>query len=275
MVLLRVALGQMSSLPANPDANLKIIEGMCERAQEDNVDLIIFPELSVTGYLMHDEVFNLAEKIPEGNLTQKLRKIANRTNVSILAGLPEKERPGVLYNSAVFVQPNSETYTTRKILLPNHSVFNEKRYFKPAEEIKTTPSPWGGLGVQICYDLFSPEISRFHALNGSPLLICLSASPGVRQQLFESFIKARAAENASFLIYVNQAGVQDDLIFWGGSEVCDPSGKQLLKLKYDEPDYGVVEIDLSQVDRTRTFIPTIRDAPGWIYTDLKEAQARR
>jgi predicted amidohydrolase len=272
---LRIALGQVSSMPAKPEENLKTIEGLCERAQEDNVDLIIFPELSVTGYLMHDEVINLAEKVPEGSMTQKLIKIAKKTNVSILAGLPEKERPGILYNSAVFVQPNGETQTTRKILLPNHSVFNEKRYFKPAEEIKTTPSPWGPLGVQICYDLFAPEISRYHALNGSPLLICLSASPGVRQQLFESFIKARAAENASFVIYVNQSGVQDDLIFWGGSEVCDPSGKQLLKLKYDEPDYGVVEIDLSQVDRTRTFIPTIRDAPGWIYNDLKEAHARR
>jgi predicted amidohydrolase len=124
----------------------------------------------------------------------------------------------------------------------------------------------------ICYDLFSPEIARYLALEGAEIILCPSASPGVRQGFFETFTQSRSMENAVFVVYVNQCGIHEDLTFWGGSEVRDPAGASLLKLRYDAEDFGVAELDLSaDLRRIRPFVPTLRDQPGWLYVALNEA----
>jgi len=218
---------------------------------------------------MHDDVFNLAEEVPTGPLSKKITKIAETNNCYLVIGIPEISVPGVLYNSAVFFGPEGFLGKGRKIFIPNHSVFNERRYFRSATTINVIESPFGKIGLQICYDLFSPEITRAHALLGAHTSICISASPGVRRQYFESFLPARAMENTINMVYVNQSGIQDDLVFWGGSEVRNATGKQVIKLKYDEPDFGIAQLD-TDVRTARPFVPTLRDVPPWIYSKLEK-----
>jgi predicted amidohydrolase len=189
----------------------------------------------------------------------------------LVAGLPESSLPGLLYNSAVMFGPDGYLGRSRKILLPNHSVFNERRYFRSAPSINVIDTPLGKFGLQICYDIFSPEITRAHTLLGAHTSICISASPGVRRQYFESFIPARAMENTINFVYVNQSGIQDDLIFWGGSEARSATGKQLLKLRYDEPDFGITTISPTTSKNAKNFVPTLRDVPPWIYRELEES----
>jgi predicted amidohydrolase len=76
-------------------------------------------------------------------------------------------------------------------------------------------------------------------------------------------------ENGINMVYVNQAGIQDDLVFWGGSEVLTATGSQVLKLKYDEPDFGVVELDSRSAKHSKNFVPTLKDVPPWIYSTLE------
>ena len=224
-----------------------------------------------TGYLMHDDIYQLAEPIPTGAMSQQLEQIAKKNKCYLVAGLPESSLPGLLYNSAVMFGPDGYLGRSRKILLPNHSVFNERRYFRSAPNINIIDTPLGKFGLQICYDIFSPEITRAHALLGAHTSICISASPGVRRQYFESFIPARAMENTVNFIYVNQSGIQDDLIFWGGSEARSATGKQLLKLRYDEPDFGITTISPITSKNAKNFVPTLRDVPPWIYRELEES----
>ncbi|MHA2203480.1 MAG: carbon-nitrogen hydrolase family protein [Candidatus Hodarchaeales archaeon] len=266
-----IAAAQIQSHQADPHSNLEKISKICQRKDvaADPNTIVVFPELAVTGYLMHDDVFNLAEEVPTGPLSQKIAKIAETNNCYLVVGIPEISVPGVLYNSAVFFGPEGFLGKGRKIFIPNHSVFNERRYFRSATSINVVDSPFGKIGLQICYDLFSPEITRAHALLGAHTSICISASPGVRRQYFESFLPARAMENTINMVYVNQSGIQDDIVFWGGSEIRNATGNQLIKLKYDEPDFGIAQLN-SDVSKSRPFVPTLRDVPPWIYSKLKK-----
>ena len=269
----RVAMAQIRSHQADPITNLNTIAKICAKPeiQHELPTIVIFPELSVTGYLMHDDVYQLAESVPSGSLSQKLAQIAEKNNCYLIAGLPESSLPGLLYNTAVTFGPKGFIGKNRKIFLPNHSVFNERRYFRSAPTINVVDTPFGKLGVQICYDIFSPEITRAHALLGAHTSICISASPGVRRHYFESFIPARAMENTINFVYVNQSGIQDDLVFWGGSEVRSATGKQLLKLRYDEPDFGISTLSVKSSQDSKNFVPTLKDLPPWIFKKLEES----
>jgi len=268
----KIALGQIKSRQADPSHNLNEIAKICERSEisEDPHTIVVFPELSVSGYLMHDDIFELAEEVPNGPLSLRLAEIAHENRCYLVAGLPEYSVPGVIYNTAVFFGPNGFLGKGRKILVPNHSVFNERRYFRSASTISVVDTPLGKFGLQICYDLFSPEITRFHALKGAHTSICISASPGIRRQYFETFLPARAMENTINMVYVNQSGIQDDLIFWGGSEVRSATGSQVIKLDYDNPSFGIAQLDTESSRTSKSFVPTLRDVPPWIYPKLEK-----
>ncbi len=269
----RVALAQTHSHQADPTSNLQIISEICEKIDfdEEIPTIVVFPELSVTGYLMHDDVYQLAEPIPSGPFSQELARISQKNSCYLIAGMPESSIPGLLYNTAVMFGPEGFIGKSRKIFLPNHSVFNERRYFRSSPTINVMDTPMGKIGMQICYDIFSPEITRAHALLGAHTSICISASPGVRRQYFETFIPARAMENTINFVYVNQSGIQDDLIFWGGSEVRSATGKQIAKLEYNKPDFEVCTLSTDSSQSAKNFVPTLKDLPSWIFKTIEES----
>jgi predicted amidohydrolase len=107
-------------------------------------------------------------------------------------------------------------------------------------------------------------------LKGAQLIICISASPAVRRGYFEILTSARALENTAFLAYVNLAGVEDGLQFWGGSRLVGPTGDVLAKAKYDEEDFVVCELDFGDLKAAETFIPTLRDLRPELFDKLKQ-----
>jgi predicted amidohydrolase len=154
--------------------------------------------------------------------------------------------------------------------LPTHSVFEEKRYFRPGYQTAAFQTDVGNIGLCICYDIFFPEVVRLIRLKGAQLIVCISASPAVRRSYFETFTCARALENTAYLAYVNLAGVQDGLQFWGGSRLVSPNGDVLAKAKYDEEDFLLCEVDYSELRTAETFIPTLRDLRPELFDKLKE-----
>jgi predicted amidohydrolase len=154
--------------------------------------------------------------------------------------------------------------------LPTHSVFEEKRYFRPGYEVATFQTDIGNIGLSICYDVFFPEVYRLTRLKGAQLMVCISASPAVRRSYFEILTSARALENTAFLAYVNLAGVEDGLQFWGGSRLVCPTGDVVAKAKYDVEDFVVCDVDFSDLRSAETFIPTLRDLRPELFDKLKE-----
>jgi predicted amidohydrolase len=154
--------------------------------------------------------------------------------------------------------------------LPTHSVFEEKRYFRLGYQTAAFNTTVGNIGLCICYDIFFPEVCRLIRLKGAQLIVAISASPAVRKSYFEVLTAARAIENTAFLAYVNLAGVEEGLQFWGGSRLVSPTGEILAKAKYDEEDFVTCEVDYGDMRPAETFIPTLRDLRPELFEELKE-----
>jgi len=207
---IKLALAQISARRENKEENLGKIEELTTQARMQGADIAIFPEMCLTGYVIKDQVYELAETVP-GPSTRRVAALAKKTGMHIIFGMPalsEKSR-ATLYNTAVFVGPEGLIGTYHKMYLPTHSVFEEKRYFRPGYQPATFSTTLGNIGLCICYDLFFPEVTRLARLAGAQLLVCISASPAVRRNYFETLAAARALENTAYLAYVNLAGVED------------------------------------------------------------------
>jgi predicted amidohydrolase len=268
---IKLALAQISSKRESKTENLLKIEKLTLKAKQQGADLIIFPEMSLTGYVLLDQVYELAETIP-GPSTQKIEALAKKTGMYIVFGMPElsEKTQATVFNTAVLVGPQGLIGKYRKMYLPTHSVFEEKRYFRPGYEPAAFQTDIGNIGLSICYDVFFPEVFRLARLKGAQLIICISASPAVRRGYFEILTSARALENTAFLAYVNLAGVEDGLQFWGGSRLVGPTGDVFAKAKYDEEDFVVCEVDFGDLKAAETFIPTLRDLRPELFDKLKE-----
>jgi predicted amidohydrolase len=267
----RIALAQISCKRANKEENLKKMEEIVKKFKDQSVDLVIFPELSLTGYVVRDQIYELAEIIP-GPSTYAVEKIAEKTQTHIILGMPEvsEKTKATIYNTAVLVGPKGYIGKYRKMYLPTHSVFEEKRYFRPGYQSAVFNTELGRLGLIICYDIFFPEVSRLTRLKGAQLIVCISASPAVRKTFFEILTAARAIENTTFLAYVNLVGIEDGLQFWGGSRLIAPSGRVLAKAKYDEEDFVICDVDYRDIKPIETFVPTLKDLRPELFDELKK-----
>jgi predicted amidohydrolase len=267
-----IALGQISCQVGNKKRNLEVMEKRIKQAKKTGAKLIAFPELSLTGYTVRDRSYELAEPVPKGDSVREIERIAKNEDVHIVFGAIEKSAKtgAVLHNSAVLVSPKGYVGKYRKMFLPTHSVFEEKRYFRPGYQANIFETEVGKIGMMICYDIYFPEITRLLCLKGANLIICISASPSVRRGFFETLTAARAIENGAFLAYVNLAGIEDGLQFWGGSRIIAPSGSIITQAKYDVDDLIHATIDYSDMDRVRAWVPALRDLRPEIFTSLRE-----
>ena len=155
---IKLALAQISSKRESKRENLLKIEKLTLKAKQQGADLIIFPEMSLTGYVLLDQVYELAETIP-GPSTQKIEALAKKTGMHIVFGMPElsEKTQATVFNTAVCVGPQGLIGKYRKMYLPTHSVFEEKRYFRPGYETAAFQTELGNIGLTICYDVFFPR----------------------------------------------------------------------------------------------------------------------
>ena len=267
---IKLALCQISSKREDKEANLRKIENLTLKAKNRGADLAIFPEMSLTGYVILDQVYEQAEPVP-GPSVSRVEELAEKAGIHVIFGMPElsEKTKGTIYNTAVLVGPKGFIGKYRKMYLPTHSVFEEKRYFRPGYEPAAFQTEIGNIGLTICYDVFFPEVFRLARLKGAQLIVCISASPAVRRGYFEILTAARALENTSFLAYVNLAGVEDGLQFWGGSRLVCPTGDVAAEAKYDLEDFVVCDVDFDDLKTAETFIPTLRDLRSELFDKLK------
>jgi len=268
----KIALAQISCQQADKAKNLTKIRKTVARAKKQGAELVIFPELSLTGYVVRDEIYELAERIP-GPSTKIMEDVAKKNQIHLVFGMPEisAKTEATLHNSAVLIGPEGFIGKYHKMYLPTHSIFEEKRYFRPGYQTAVFDTELGKLGLIICYDIYFPEVTRLTRLKGAELIVCISASPGVRRSFFEVLTVARAIENTAFLAFVNLAGIQDGLQFWGGSRLVGPSGRILVQAKYDEDDFVMGEVNYPDIRAIEAFVPTLKDLRPELFEQLKKS----
>jgi predicted amidohydrolase len=261
-------LALISARPTIADKT-KNIQTMENYIKKTKADIYIFGEYFLSGDRCKDEFRDLAEPL-DGPSIQHLKKIAKTNHCYIVFGMPFKDNTveGLLYNAAVLVHPNGTVNAYKKWFLPNAGPFEEKIFFDQGEELPVFTTDLGKIGLLICYDLNFPELAKALSLQGADLLICISASPTTTQRYFETLLPARALENTVFVAYVNLAGNQEDLVYWGGSQVYDPLGNLLVKAPYLKESIITCDVNLKLLEPARARRPVLRDIRPEIYQDL-------
>ncbi len=242
------------------------IKKMIKFIEKEQADMYVFGELSLTGYMCKDEFYKLAEGV-DGESIKEMVEIAKQKDAYIIFGMPFKERAGIIYNAAVIAMPTGFGIY-KKNYLANFGPFEEKIYFGAGKDAPVFNTKFGRVGMCICYDLFFPELMKAMTLKGADIITCISASPSVTRQYFEKVLPARAIENTSFVIYSNIVGEEENLIFWGGSQIYSPKGGLLARAEYFKEDCIVYDIDLSLLKEARIARPTLRDTTTDIFLDL-------
>ena len=266
---MKIALAQIAPKLGAVKENLEKHIKAIERAKKEGADLIIFPELSLCGYYAKDMYYEILPKVNEA--IEMLREKSH--GISIILGIVEENKKikGVLHNSAILLKDGIIIGTAQKVYLPNYGMFEDMKYFKPGNKIRVFETEKCKIGIAICEDFWHPEVVHTLALKGAELVVLISASPFMSRETGEMLNKIRAIENTVFVAYVNNAGAQEGIVFWGGSEVVSPGGKTLVKAEYVEEDFRVCEIDLDELSKVRAGMPVLRDARKAMLEELLKA----
>ena len=263
MGFMYLAISQAPIILGDISKNLEIMEKMIIEAQEksnSDLDLIVFPELFITGYNLRDNYNEVAEKIPSSGIAQKgILRLSKKFNTHIITGIVERSGKS-LFNSAIIVGPEGYIGHYQKRFLPNFGPFEEKMYFGEGNKSNVFETPFGKIGIQICYDIFFPETSMDLAHDGADLIINLSASPTTSRPLFHRMLPARAIETTCFYAYSNNIGTQGSLTFAGESLVVDPRGKTISEIPSFEEGVLVCELMFDDLERFRDARPVLRDS---------------
>lgn len=265
MEKLRVGLAQVQSRIGDVGWNLRRHLAAIEEARSRGVDLLVFPELSLTGYVLRDLAYEVVGACRAA--VSRLREASKGCTV-VLGGVDEV-RPGVLRNTAFVVSDGRLAARVPKFYLPTYGLFEEARYFEqgdPLKDVRIVGLGKWSLGVAICEDLWHPEPAEALSRMGAELIACIAASPargigtGHRgrdgvwiREAWRAILKATAITNTVHVAFANLVGPEDDEYFWGGSMVVGPDGSVLGEGKLFEEDMVVCDVDLGENSRARRF----------------------
>jgi NAD+ synthase (glutamine-hydrolysing) len=220
----RLGLAQLNTHVGSIDTNTQKVLDTAARARDElGCDLVIFPELTLSGYPPEDLLLHRGMRRRVEAALEKLR--VGIEGIAIYVGFPEYS-DGKIYNAAALLHDGKVLARHRKIVLPNYAVFDEKRYFEPGSGPTVVEFQGIRLGLTICEDVWeAPPIAAAKAA-GAELLIVCNGSPYhvAKQRDREELLALRTAETALPIVYVNMVGGQDELVFDGGSFVCDAGG---------------------------------------------------
>ncbi len=240
-----IALAQTNPAMYQVERNVSEVSQIVERiCAQRHVDLIIFPELSTTGYDCGLDFPKLAER-NDGQTVSRMLDLAERLGVHILLGMAQKRRiESVVYSAAVLCSPDGKLVGEYQKV---HLKGEQRLAFRPGYRFMTVETPMGRLGMLVGWDLAFPEAARSLALDGAELICVCGAWETPHVQAWRTFAFARALENSVFVAACNRVGEEPSYSFFGESLVIGPGGRVIAHLEGDEPGVLFASIDLDQV----------------------------
>ena len=265
---LRIALAQVAPDLGRFDDNLARHHALLSEARAAGSDLVVFPELALTGYILQDLAAEVAIRLDDPRLTG----LAAATNgLSAVVSFVEESGDHRLFIAAALLEDGQIRHVHRKLFLPTYGLFDERRFFAPGDMLRAVPSRLGaGLGIAICEDFWHLTVPQLLALDGAQILINVSSSPGRDLAMtnevglgtatsWRTLMRAYAQLTTSFVVFCNRVGVDESISFWGGSEVIGPTGAALFSAPLYDEGLFTVDIDLDDVRRERFALPLLRD----------------
>ena len=247
-----VAAAQIEPKLAEPERNLEVCLARLEEAAAAGAELLVLPECAIPGYMFEsaEEALPFAEEVP-GPSTEVLERESRRLGMHVVCGLLERDGD-TLRNAAVLVGPDGLVGTYRKTHLPFLGV---DRFVVPGDELTVYDTPLGRIGVEICYDLRFPEVTRTLALKGAEIVAHPTNFPIAAKVQTELITVARAAENRIYLLTANRVGKERWGEFCGWSQIVDPYGKRLAEAGETEEALLVADVDVEKARDKDYVIP--------------------
>ena len=264
---LNIALAQINTRLGDVPANLEKHLELTRQAQSSGADLIIFPELSLTGYSLQDLATTVAHH-PEAEDIIFRPLLEASQKIDMVVGFVDEDNRHRFFIAAAYLSGGQVVHVHHKTYLPTYGLFDEGRFFAWGDAIRAFDTRFGRVGILICEDFWHASPPYLLWLDGADLFLFTSASPGrgISEQptldsarWVEQINRAYASLFTSFVAHSNRAGYEDGLNFWGGSTIYDPNGELLAKCPYHEEALLFTEIDLNQLHRTRARLPLLRD----------------
>jgi predicted amidohydrolase len=261
----RVAVGQIAPTLGDLEKNLALHEKTARDAIGQSANLLIFPELSLTGYFLKDQVPSVALR-PDAPALRLFRELSQR--IAIVLGFVEEGSGHRFYNASAYFEGGEIRHIHRKAYLPTYGIFDEARYLAAGERVRAFDTALGRMAILICEDLWHPAVPAIAAWDGAEVIICPSASPGrglgqagpfQNASTWERTIRTCGDLLTSYVVYANRVGYEDGACFWGGSEVVAPSGEPLAKARYLEEELLLATLDPGSLRRARVANPLLRD----------------
>lgn len=279
MSTLRIGLGQLAPGLGLLDENLQAHSRAIAEARDSNVQLLVFPELGLTGYLLQDLNAEVAMRFDDPRLAALA---AEAGEMSTIVGFVEESADHQLYIAAALLEGGAVRHVYRKSYLPNYGLFDERRFFAAGTQLRAVDSALGvRLGICICEDFWHVPTPYLLALDGAQILINIASSPGrdvaavVKGGLgsaesWRTIMRAYAQLMTCHVVFVNRVGVEESVTFWGGSQVIDPAGDIVLEAPLLEEGLFVAEIDTDDLRRERIALPLLRDErPEFVLRQLE------
>lgn len=263
---MRVALAQISPHLGDVGKNLDLHLSTADRARRKKADLVVFPELSLTGYTLMDLVPEVALQPAESPAFQKL--VAASRSIDLVLGFVEERGKGLFHNSAAYLSRGRILHLHRKAFLPTGGMFEEAKFFAPGRTFRTFATSFGKAGLMVCRDFLSLGAVYPLFAGGADLVIVISAAPGRGMTSDSSFATSRMWElmgeatsffSTSFVVYCNRVGFEDGKAFAGGSFIFGPNGRRLVRGPEVEEDLVLADLRLEDIRSARKRWTFLRD----------------
>jgi len=256
----KAAIAQIDCRVGALEQNLHHHLEFIDRAMDAGANLILFPELSLTGYTLRDLAWDVAINPHQTSVFAPL--IEKSRKISIAAGFVESGSRHGIYNSAMFLEDGEIKHVHRKIYPPTYGMFEEGRYFGGGKKIEAFESKLGRFGMLICEDLWHVSLPYLLALDGAEAILCLTASPtrlsGEGSQFDNQVVNYEHHRTFArllniYILFSNRVGFEDGVNFWGGSNVTSPGGEMISHAPLQEERLIVADLDSNEVQRARRF----------------------
>lgn len=262
-----IALAQINTCLGNVEKNLEKHLALVKEAQSGGADLLVFPELSLTGYAIQDLAPGVAHRPNDDDpIFRPLLEASQK--LDLVAGFVEEDVRNRFFISSAYLSRGQVVHVHRKVYLPTYGLFDEGRFFAWGDTIQAFDTRFGRVGMLICEDFWHASPPYLLWLDGADLFLHMSASPGrgltASDQLetarwVDHINRAYASLFTAFVAHTNRVGYEDGLTFWGGAAMYDPNGEVVGKGPALEEALTLTEIDLNQLHRTRARLPLLRD----------------
>jgi len=264
---INIGLAQISPKLADVRFNCELHLSSIERAVQQQVDLLVFPELSLTGYTLQDAMAEVAHQAtPADPLMSTMLEASRR--LDLVVGFAEVDERSRYFTAGAYLSQGKIVHVHRKVYLPTYGLFDEGRYFDLGDSVRAFDTRFGRMAILICEDFWHASPPYLAWLDGADVMLLTSASPGRglglddrldSSRFVETVNKSYAALFGSFVVHSNRVGFEDGMNFWGGSTIFAPDGELVVQAPYFEEALTVASIDLADIRRTRKRIPLLRD----------------